>query len=261
MKQQREQDGGFSQQSQKLAVIGQLTRGITHDFDNLLGIILGHNGLIMRILKSGGEVDKDAILNKAQVIEIASRRAAALVKSLKTFSRQGYLGAEVVDVNVCINETHEMLHSILGGTGEIKIVPAAAIWPVRIDPGQFKNALIGMALNASEVMPKGGRLTIETHNVPLDDKQASLYPDIGPGNYVVVVVSDAGTGMSDDIAWRISGPSFMAENTAAETSLGLSLLYDFIRQSSGHLYCRGAEGHCISYKLYLPRMEVEDITR
>ncbi|MCE9507853.1 MAG: response regulator [Alphaproteobacteria bacterium] len=255
---QRREDEELQLQSQKMEAIGQLTNGIAHDFNNLLGIILGNAGLVLRLLRPEGELDRTALLNKAQVIEIAARRGAALVKALMMFTRQHDLNLEVVDVNVCIQDTYEMLKTILGGIGEIQAAPAADIWPVKIDPEQFQNALINMAVNASETLPKGGKLVFETRNVTFEDADAPRHPDVRPGHYVMVVVSDTGIGMSEGIEWRIFEPFFTTKKTGGGAGLGLSLLYNFIKQSNGHIYCHRKEGHCTAFKMYLPKMEAEE---
>jgi signal transduction histidine kinase len=255
---QRKKDEDMLRQSQKLEAIGQLTNGIAHDFNNLLGIILGNASLVLRFLKSEGELDREALLNKAQVIEIAAKRGAALVKALMMFTRQRELNAEEVDVNVCIQDTYEMLKSIMGGIGDIQVAPATDVWPVRIDPVQFQNALINMAVNASESLPRGGKLLIETRNIAFGDADASSHPDVRPGRYVMLVVSDAGIGASENMEWRIFEPFFTTKKTGGGAGLGLSLLYNFIKQSNGHIYCHHQEGHCTAFKLYLPKMEAEE---
>ena len=257
LKKNRKQAEDRLRQSQKMEAVGQLTSGIAHDFNNLLTVILGNTHLITRRLQlAEGNLSRESLLKKIQAIETAAKSGAELIKKLMIFTRQRELLQEVVDINACVQGTHEMLKSLLGEMIEIKVLFAEGkVWPVEIDAGQFQNALINMAANARDAMPKGGRLTIETQNVNLDDGYAFRHPDVKPGPYVMVAVSDTGGGMTEDVSRRIFEPFFTTKKAGEGTGIGLSMVYGFIQQSDGHIHCYSEPGHGTVFRIYLPKMK------
>lgn len=241
-------------QSQKMEAVGQLTSGVAHDFNNMLTIILGNTRLIMRRLQSEENFSREDAIKKVQAIETAARKGADLVKRLMVFTRQRSLEQTVTDINACVAETYELLQRALGELIEVKLIQKDDIWPVEIDVGQFQNALINIAVNARDAMPRGGKLTVETHNIVLDEEYAAHHPDAAQGPYVMVAVSDTGSGMSQEVARRIFEPFFTTKKAGEGTGLGLSMVYGFIRQSGGHIHCYSEEGHGTVFRIYLPKI-------
>lgn len=244
-------------QAQKMEAVGQMTSGIAHDFNNLLTIILGNARMQRRILNEGGDLKAEGFEKKISAIETAANRGADLVSRLMIFSRQRPLQEETVDINRHVNEIHELLKRTLGERIEIKTAFSQDLWPVRIDTGQFENALINMAVNARDAMPGGGLLTIETRNVSVDEDYVFRNPDMSPGPYVMTAISDTGTGMPPEVMKRIFDPFFTTKKTGEGTGLGLSMVYGMLRQSGGYIHVYSEEGHGTVFRIYLPRYSAE----
>lgn len=246
------------QQAHRMEAVGQLTSGVAHDFNNLLTVVLGNTKLLRRRIKSAPEKfsleDAD---RKIEAIEIAATKGADLVRRMMIFTRQSELSEEVADINKCISETIELLKRSLGEMVSIDIVTAENLWPVSIDIREFENALINLAVNARDAMPKGGKLTIETGNVVLDEAYTMRHPDADAGPYVLISVSDTGTGIDPEYIKRIFEPFFTTKDTGKGTGLGLSMVYGFIRQSRGHIHVYSEPGHGTVFRIYLPRVRVE----
>jgi CheY-like chemotaxis protein len=236
-----------------MEAVGQLTGGLAHDFNNLLAIVLGNLDLLSERLDH--PEFKEAFVRPAIA---AAERGSQLTQRLLAFGRRQSLQPATTDVNGLVEGMAEMLRLTLGQGVRIRIAPSPALWPTRIDPGQLENALINLAANARDAMDGGGQLTIETHNVTLDDDYAHLYPEVEPGAYVRLTVTDTGQGMPPDIAARAFEPFFTTKEVGKGTGLGLSMVYGFIRQSGGHirLYSEPRFGTVVA--LYLPRADNQE---
>ncbi|GMO27974.1 MULTISPECIES: GAF domain-containing protein [Bradyrhizobium] len=234
-------------QSQKMEAVGQLTGGIAHDFNNMLAVILGSLNLAKRRLGKG-EVNIDRFIEGA--IDGANR-AATLTQRLLAFSRQQPLAPEVVDINEMIGGMSELLERSLGELVRLEAVLAAGLWRVKADPAQLESAVINLAVNARDAMPKGGRLTIETSNASIDRKFAREYA-LSPGQYVLIAVTDNGTGIPPDVLGKVFDPFFTTKVVGKGTGLGLSQVYGFVRQSGGHVKVYSEVDVGTSVKIYLP---------
>ncbi len=235
-------------QSQKMEAVGQLTGGIAHDFNNMLAVIIGALELLKR-RSARGEANlnelADAALDGAQ-------RAASLTQRLLAFSRQQALRPEPVDVNKLTSGLSELLRRTLGENIRIETVLGAGMWRTSVDPHQLENAILNLAVNSRDAMPEGGRLTIETGNSHLDDHYAAE-AGVSAGQYVVVAVSDTGSGMKPETVAKAFDPFFTTKGIGKGTGLGLSQVYGFVRQSGGHVKIYSEVGQGTSIKIYLPR--------
>lgn len=242
----------------KMEAIGQLTSGVAHDFNNLLTVVIGNAHLLRRRFNTGFEnYPRDEISNKLDAIETVSQRGAELVRRLMIFSRQSALAQEKVDVNDRIRNTVEILRRTIGGHIEISTVLSPDDpWPVFIDAGEFENMLINFTVNARDAMPSGGKIVIETHNVMLDDAYTLRHPGVEPGQYVMIAISDTGSGMPPEVQARIFEPFFTTKAEGEGTGLGMSMAYGFIKQCHGHIHVYSEIGHGTCFRIYLPRMDV-----
>ncbi|MDT7933686.1 MAG: response regulator [Sphingomonadaceae bacterium] len=244
--------------SQKLDALGQLTGGIAHDFNNMLAIVTGGLGLARRRL-SRGEVERAATyLDNA---EEGARRAADLTQRLLAFARKQPLAPEVTDVNAQIAATSELLQRTMPGSIALACVLAGGLWRAYVDRGAFENAVVNLAINGRDAMPDGGKLTIETANTHLDEAYAADHVDVRAGQYVVICVTDTGTGMAPDIVERAFDPFFTTKEDGKGTGLGLSQVFGFAKQSGGHVKIYSELGEGTTVKLYLPRHTGEAETR
>lgn len=235
------------QRSQRLESIGQLTGGIAHDFNNLLTVILGNADLLADTLP---DVKHQAL---AQMIAGAAQRGAELTQRLLAFARRQALVPESMDVNRMISDMDGLLRRALGKHIEIETVRGAGLWPALVDAGQLEGALLNLAINARDAMPDGGRLTIETTNVFLDDAYCAQHQELKSGEYVMLAVSDTGSGISPRHLGRVFEPFFTTKQHGQGTGLGLAMVYGFIKQSSGHVSIYSEPGQGATVKLYLPR--------
>jgi PAS domain S-box-containing protein len=241
-------------QWQKMEAVGQLSGGVAHDFNNLLTIVIGNLETAQRQLGavSGGVASrlKRALDNAMR----GAQRAATLTQRLLAFSRQQPLDPKPLDVNKFIAAEVEFLQRSLGETIEVEAVGSAGVWPVEVDAHQLEAALLNLAVNARDAMPDGGKLTIETSNAFLDQDYCSANPEVMPGQYAMIAVSDNGTGMTKHVADRAFEPFFSTKGAGQGTGLGLSQVYGFIKQSSGHIKIYSEVGEGTSVKIYLPRL-------
>jgi len=235
-------------QTQKMDAIGQLTGGIAHDFNNILTVILGIGEMLRESL-----ADRPQLATTARMIEDAASRGAALTQQLLAFARKQMLAPRATDVNALVVETVKLLRSTLGAQIEIQVTPQRDVWPAMIDPSQLSTALLNLAVNARDAMPDGGKLTIETSNVVLDDASARANPEISPGSYVLVSVADNGSGIPAAIRDKVFEPFFTTKQVGKGTGLGLSMVYGFAKQSGGHVTITSEEGHGTTIRIYLPR--------
>ena len=237
-------------QSQKMEAIGKLTGGIAHDFNNLLTGIIGSLDLARRRMANDRLDDVPRFMDAAST---SAERAAALTHRLLAFSRRQSLDTRPNDINRLVASMEDLLHRTLGEHISSQSILAADLWPAFADSNQLENAVLNLAINARDAMPDGGRLTIETANAVLDTSYTSLHKDLEPGDYVVVSVSDTGTGMPPDVVEKAIDPFFTTKPVGEGTGLGLSMVYGFAKQSGGHLRIYSEVGHGTTIKLYLPR--------
>ena len=235
-------------QSQKMEAIGQLTGGVAHDFNNMLAVIISGINLLERRLAKGGDVKR-----LIDGISDAAYRAAGLTHRLLAFSRQLPLAPTAIDANQMVKSISELLRQTLGEATVLETVLAGGLWRTHADAGQLENAILNLAINARDAMPDGGKVTIETLNCSLDDDYVGNYPDLVAGQYVMIAVSDEGSGMSPDTMDRAIDPFFTTKEVGKGTGLGLSQVYGFVKQSKGHLKIYSEIGQGTAVKIYLPR--------
>jgi signal transduction histidine kinase len=241
--------------AQRLEAVGKLTSGVAHDFNNLLTVILGNAADLEQRLAGQDELQALANLTKR-----AALRAADHTRQLLAFSRQQALDVQVRDVNELIASVATLLHLAVGERAEIAILSAPGSWPVLVDTAQFESALLNLAVNARDAMPNGGRVIVETRNIPSSEiaRENQALVDLGepgplPRDYVLVAVSDTGTGMDENTRMQAFEPFFTTKEVGKGTGLGLSMVYGFITQLGGYVRIRSAPGHGTTIMLYLPR--------
>jgi len=236
-------------QSQKMEAIGCLAGGIAHDFNNLLTVIKGYSQLSSIELKEG-----DPLRGNIDEIQNATDRAASLTRQLLAFSRRQVMEMKVLDLNTLLRDLEKMLRRIIGEDIELAIQPAEDLGRVKSDVGQIDQVIMNLAVNAKDAMPSGGKLTIETANVELDESYARSHVDVKQGHYVMFSVSDTGVGMSPEVRERIFEPFFTTKEKGKGTGLGLSTTYGIVKQSEGHIWVDSVQGKGTTFKIYLPRV-------
>ena len=236
------------QQALKMDAVGQLTGGIAHDFNNLLTVILGNAELLTEQL-----TENQRLRALAELTQKAAERGAELTNHLLAFARRQTLAPRVVDVNRLTAGLDAMLRRTLGEAIEIELVRGAGLWPAMVDAAQLESALLNLAINARDAMPDGGRLTVETANVFIDDTYAAQHDELTPGQYVLIAVSDTGTGMDAATIAHVFEPFFSTKEVGKGTGLGLSMVYGFVKQSGGHVKIYSELGHGTTVKIYVPR--------
>ena len=246
-------------QAQKMEAVGQLTGGIAHDFNNLLTIIMGNLDTVKRRVTSAAEGSRDnSLADRLQKpIDAAlygARSAAQLTDRLLAFSRRQTLEPVRVDVNRLVGSMLDMLQRSLGEKISVETVLAAGLWPSFADPHQLENVVVNLALNARDAMPEGGCLTIETANTYLDDAYARRFGDVEPGQYVMLCVTDTGTGIPESLIDHVFEPFFTTKPAGEGSGLGLSMVHGFVKQSGGQVRIYSEEDEGTTVKVYLPRM-------
>jgi PAS domain S-box-containing protein len=234
--------------SQRLEAVGQLTGGMAHDFNNLLSIVIGNLDLLQERL--AGDPEAAAF---AETALKASLRGADLTRQLLAFARRQSLDAKAFAIDDRVSATLDLLRRTLGEQIEITTVLSPGLWPALADPAQFESALVNLAINARDAMPGGGRLTIETSNRRLEPGDVSEQVEATPGDYVMLAVSDTGTGMAPEVLARVFEPFFTTKAVGAGTGLGLSMVYGFANQSQGYVRIYSELGVGTTVRLYLPR--------
>jgi two-component system, NtrC family, sensor kinase len=240
-------------QAQRLDAIGHLTGGVAHDFNNLLTIILGNLENAKRQLDQWTDAAHFQVSRRIENAMRGAARATALTKRLLAFARQTPLKPTAIDVNRLLTGLSEFLQRALGEDIGLEIVGAAGLWSAEADAAELEAALINLAVNARDAMPDGGKLTIETSNAFLDEAYCRDQSDLRPGQYVLLAVSDTGTGMQRHVVERAFEPFFTTKDSGQGTGLGLSQVYGFVKQLGGHVKIYSEVGEGTTVKLYLPR--------
>jgi PAS domain S-box-containing protein len=237
-------------QSQKMEAVGQLTGGIAHDFNNMLSVVMGSLELLGRRLSEDDERSHRYVGAATE----GARRAALLTQRLLAFSRQQPLQPEAVDPNKLVAGMSDLLRHSLGTDVRLETVLAGGLWRTHADPNQLENIIVNLAINARDAMPDGGRLTIETQNAHLDERYTSTIAGLKSGQYVLIAVTDTGSGMAPDVLEKAFEPFFTTKAVGKGTGLGLSQVYGFVRQSGGHVRIYTEIGQGTTIKIYLPRL-------
>jgi PAS domain S-box-containing protein len=240
--------------SQKMEAVGQLAGGVAHDFNNLLMLIQAHNEHLRDRLDPNDPTRKDAL-----EIENAVTRAASLTGQLLAFSRKQVLRPKVLDLNAVLADVGKMLHRLLGENIEVTVLPAASLGRVKADPGQMEQVMLNLAVNSRDAMPTGGRLTIETCDVELDENDSRSHEGAPPGRYVMLTVSDTGSGMDTETQAHIFEPFFTTKAPGKGTGLGLATVYGVVKQSGGWIWVDSKPGCGTTFKIHLPRVEESGI--
>jgi len=236
-------------QAQKMEAIGRLAGGIAHDFNNLLMVISGYSELLLERLGSDPNLRAPA-----QEISSATQRATALTRQLLAFSRKQMLAPKVLDLNEVITENLKMLTRMIGEDIDLVMVPGSTLGAVRADPGQIDQVIMNLAVNARDAMPHGGKLTIETANITLDENFARTHSPIAPGDYVMLSISDTGIGMDNETQSRIFEPFFTTKGTKG-TGLGLSTVYGIVKQSGAYIFVDSQPLRGTAFRAYFPRVD------
>jgi PAS domain S-box-containing protein len=239
-------------QSQKMESIGQLTGGIAHDFNNMLTVITGTIDII-----SDGVSDKPHLAAIAKLISEAADRGSELTRLLLAFARKQPLRPDETELNALVAGLQSLLRPTLGEQIEIETTLAPETWPIYVDRGQLESALVNLAVNARDAMPRGGKLKLETQNATIDAELAKRLGDVAPGDYVMIAITDSGCGIPEENRSKVFDPFFTTKAVGKGTGLGLSMVYGFIKQSGGHITLDSEEGVGTTFRLYLPRATTE----
>jgi len=235
-------------QSQKMEAIGRLAGGIAHEFNNLLTAIIGYNELVI-----GGLHERDPLRRNSEEVRKAAERAARLTRQLLAVSRKQTLQPRILDLNSCVAEIEKMLRRLIGDDVELSVIPSPRAACVKADPSQLEQVLMNLAVNARDAMPTGGQLFIRISSVTI----ASILdagPDVPPGKYIVLRVTDTGTGMTDETRARIFEPFFTTKDPGKGTGLGLATCYGIVKQSGGRILCDSSPNRGTTFSIYLPQV-------
>jgi PAS domain S-box-containing protein len=234
--------------SQKMEAVGRLAGGIAHDFNNVLTVINSYSGMVLEALPKGSPCRSDV-----EEISSAGRRAAELTRQLLAFSRRQVMRMEIVDLNRIVKDMEPMLKRLIGENILLATRIEPEIGRIKADPGQLEQVVMNLAVNARDAMPTGGKLTIETYNVDLDEEYAARHSEVSPGSYVMLSVTDTGCGMSRDTLERVFEPFFTTKEVGKGTGLGLSMVFGIVKQSGGHVWVYSEPGKGTTFKIYFSR--------
>ena len=239
-------------QSQKLEAVGRLAGGISHDFNNLLTVILGYSDISRRNLKDGDPLQR----NLDEIIK-ASERAASLTRQLLAFSRKQVMQPKVFDLNTVVTDLEKMLRRMIGEDIELRVTSQADLGNIKADPVHLEQVIMNLVVNARDAMPKGGKISIEMTNVYLDESYAREHVSVVPGHYVMLAISDTGCGMDEETRLRIFEPFFTTKDAGKGTGLGLSMVYGIVKQSGGNIWVYSEKGRGTTFKIYFPRVTAQ----
>ncbi len=239
-------------QSQKMEAVGRLAGGIAHDFNNLLMVIQGYADLLAERLPGG-----DPLRRNAEQIQMASQRAASLTQQLLAFSRKQILAPKVLNVHTVVADMEKILRRLIGEDIQLETNSQKDLGLVKADRSQIEQVILNLAVNARDAMPGGGRITIETANVELDASFTRVPQVLAPGRYVMLAVTDSGSGMDAETQAHIFEPFFTTKEKGKGTGLGLATVYGIVKQSGGYVWVYSEPGHGATFKIYLPRIEEE----
>ena len=234
-------------QAQKMESVGRLAGGIAHDFNNLMSVILLQGESALEELRSG-----DPVTGEVTAMQQAAQRAVALTRQLMAFSHQQVLETEVLNLNSVVAECEKMLRRLIGEDIDLVFIPGSGLGQVKADPSQLDQIIMNLAVNSRDAMPQGGKLTIETANVELDEGDARLNAEAQPGSYVMLAVRDTGVGMDKEVQDRVFEPFFTTKEVGKGTGLGLSIVYGIVKQSNGYITLHTEPGHGTEVRIYLP---------
>ncbi len=236
-------------QSQKMEAVGRLAGGIAHDFNNLLTAIIGYSQLTL-----GRLGESDPMRREVEEIHKAGARAASLTNQLLAFSRKQILKLTVMNLNAIVSDTEKLLGRLIGEDIELITRLDPALWRVKADAGQISQVIMNLAVNARDAMPRGGKLIIETSNITFGDDYTSQHLGVTPGRYIMLAVSDSGTGMDEETLLHLFEPFFTTKGQGKGTGLGLSTVYGIVKQSNGHIWAYSEPGQGATFKIYLPQV-------